>query len=208
MKLTTITQLTLDGVTQGNGATSDEDRRGGFERGGWAKGAGDDSTRDHIAASYERADAFLFGRRTYDLFLKSWGTLDEMRRHPVGVALNSKPKYVASRTLTAPEWPNTTVLGGDLFAAIAELKASGDGELVVPGSSLLIQWLLENDLVDEMELMIVPVILGQGARLFADSGRDIAMRLVDTRTDSKGVMIQTYRPAGRPWYAASPDSRR
>jgi dihydrofolate reductase len=198
MKLTTITQLTLDGVTQGNGASSDEDRRGGFVRGGWAKGAGDDSTRDHIAASYERADAFLFGRRTYDLFLESWGTIEEMRRHPVGVALSSKPKYVASRTLTEPEWANTTVLGDDLLAAITELKASGDGELVVPGSSLLIQWLLGNDLVDEMELMVVPVILGQGARLFANSGREIRMQLVETHTDSKGVMIQTYRPTGLP----------
>ncbi|HEX4400243.1 MAG TPA: dihydrofolate reductase family protein [Galbitalea sp.] len=198
MKLTTITQLTLDGVTQGNGASSDEDRRGGFDRGGWAKGAGDDSTRHHIAASYERADAFLFGRRTYDLFLESWGTIEEMRRHSVGVALSSKPKYVASRTLTEPEWANTTVLGDDLLAAITELKASGDGELVVPGSSLLIQWLLGNDLVDEMELMVVPVILGQGARLFANSGREIGMQLVEAHTDSKGVMIQTYRPTGRP----------
>ena len=198
MKLTTITQLTLDGVTQGNGATSDEDRRGGFDRGGWAKGAGDDSTRDHITATYERADAFLFGRRTYDLFLESWGMIDELRRHPVGVALNAKPKYVASRTLKEPEWANTTVLGDDLLAAITELKASGAGELVVPGSSLLIQWLLENDLVDEMELMVIPVVLGQGARLFANSGREIGMRLVDTHTDSKGVMIQTYRPVGRP----------
>lgn len=196
MKLTTITQLTLDGVTQGNGATSDEDRKGGFERGGWAKGAGDDTTRDHIAATYQRADAFLFGRRTYDLFLESWGTIGEMRRHPVGAALNSKPKYVASRTLTNPEWTNTTVLGDDLLAAITELRARGAGELQVHGSSHLVQWLLEVDLIDEMELITVPVILGQGARLFANSGRDIAMNLVDSRTDSKGVTIQTYRSAG------------
>jgi dihydrofolate reductase len=197
MKLTTISQLTLDGVTQGNGAASDEDREGGFERGGWAKGAGDDTTRAHIFATCLRADAFLFGRRTYDLFLESWGTIEEMRRHPVGVALNSKPKYVASRTLTEPAWANTTVLGEDLFAAISELKVSGNGELQVHGSSLLIQWLLENDLVDEMELLIVPVILGQGARLFAKAGRRIAMHLVDSRTDSKGVTIQTYRPDER-----------
>ena len=197
MKLKTLSQLTLDGVTQGNGGASDEDRRGGFDRGGWATGAGDDTTREHIAATYQRADAFLFGRRTYELFLESWGTIDEMRRHPVGVALNSKPKYVASRTLTEPKWANTTVLGEDLFAAIAELKASGTGELQVPGSSLLIQWLLEKDLVDEMELMIVPVILGQGARLFATPGRRIAMSLVDSRADSRGVTTQTLRPAGR-----------
>jgi dihydrofolate reductase len=203
MKLTTITQLTLDGVTQGNGGASEEDRKGGFDRGGWAKGAGDDTTRAHIAAIYQRADAFLFGRRTYDLFLASWGTIEELRRHPVGAALNAKPKYVASRTLTAPQWANTTVLGEDLLAAITELKASGSGELQVHGSSRLVQWLLEKDLVDEMELIIIPVILGQGARLFADSGRDIAMNLVASRTDSKGVTIQTYRPAGRPRYAGS-----
>jgi dihydrofolate reductase len=203
MKLTTITQLTLDGVTQGNGGTSDEDRAGGFERGGWARGAGDDTTRQHIAATYQRADAFLFGRRTYDLFFGSWGTSEEMQRHPVGAALGAKPKYVASRTLAEPAWAGTTVLGDDLVAAITELKASGEGELLVPGSSLLVQWLLEMDLVDEMELMTVPVILGQGARLFAPSGRDVAMDLVDWRTDTKGVSIQTFRPAGRPHYATS-----
>jgi dihydrofolate reductase len=197
MKLTTITQMTLDGVTQGNGGSSVEDLRGGFDRGGWALGSGDDSTRDHITATYERADAFLFGRRTYDLFLESWGTNDDHRVHPIGVALNSKPKYVASETLTKPGWANTTVLGGDLFAAITELKASRDGELQVPGSSRLVQWLLEEDLVDEMELMVVPVILGKGARLFAETGRKIPMNLVDSRTDSKGVTIQTLRPAGR-----------
>jgi len=197
MKLTTITQLTLDGVTQANGGTSDEDRAGGFDRGGWARGAGDDSTREHIAETYQRADAFLFGRRTYDLFLESWGTLDELKGHPVREALFSKPKYVASTTLTNPEWVNTTVLGDDLAAAISDLKASREGELQVPGSSRLVQWLLEQDLVDEMELMIVPRILGQGRRLFADSGPDIAMSLVDSRIDSKGVVTQLYRRADR-----------
>ncbi|MFD5224500.1 dihydrofolate reductase family protein [Microbacterium sp. NPDC058342] len=201
MNLTTITQITLDGVTQGNGGSTEEDRAGGFERGGWARGAGDDTTRDHIAATFQRADAFLFGRRTYDILYRFWGTMDDLKRHPIGVALNSKPKHVASRTLTEPDWANTAVLGDDLFAAITELKASRDGELQVHGSSHLIQWLLEKNLVDEMELITIPVILGQGARLFADSGRDIAMKPLDSRSDSKGVTIQTYRPAGRPEYA-------
>jgi dihydrofolate reductase len=196
MKLTTITQLTLDGVTQANGGNSAEDLAGGFDRGGWAFGAGDDSTREHIAESYQRADAFLFGRRTYDLFWEVWGQLPELRNHPVAIALNSTPKYLASRTLTQPEWSDTTVLGDDLLAAITELKASRDGELIVPGSSRLIQWLLANDLVDELELMTVPVILGQGRRLFADAGPALAMTLVDSKTDSKGVVIQTFRPAG------------
>lgn len=104
MKLTTITQLTLDGVTQGNGGPTDDDHKSGFERGGWARGAGDDATREHIAAMFQRADAFLFGRRTYDILFDFWGTIEDLKRHPIGVALNSKPKYVASGTLTEPDW--------------------------------------------------------------------------------------------------------
>jgi dihydrofolate reductase len=112
--------------------------------------------------------------------------------------LNTKPKYVASTTLTDPQWADTTVLSGDVAAAIAELKAKPEGELQVHGSGALIRWLLENDLVDEVTLLIVPVIVGQGARLFPDAGPDIALDLVDSRADSKGVTIQVYRPAGRP----------
>jgi dihydrofolate reductase len=201
MKLTTNTQLTVDGVMQGNG-TSDEDRRNGFERGGWALGKGDDETRTFITQTYQRADAFLFGRWTYELFAGSWGAIEEMRAHPIGVALNEKPKYVASNTLTEARWADTTVLSGDLAAAISELKAKRAGELQVHGSGALTRWLLENDLVDEMNLLIVPVVLGQGTRLFPDNGPDMALELVDSRTDSKGVTIQVYRPAGRPQYAS------
>ena len=205
MRLTTMTQLTVDGVMQGNGA-SDDDRRNGFERGGWALGKGDDETRTFITQTYQRAGAFLFGRRTYEQFAGSWGAIEEMRAHPVGVALEEKPKYVASNTLTEACWPDTTVLSGDLAPAISELKAEGAGELQVHGSGALTRWLLENDLVDEMNLLIVPVVLGQGTRLFPDTGPDIALELVDSRTDSKGVTIQVYRPAGRPQYA--PDRSR
>jgi dihydrofolate reductase len=200
MKLTTMTQVTVDGVMQGNGPV-DVDHGNGFERGGWAFGAGDDETRAFITQTYQRADAFLFGRRTYELFAASWGAVEEMHAHPIGVALNETPKYVASTTLTTPHWADTTVLSGDLAAAIGELKAKPAGELQVHGSGALIRWLLENDLVDEMTLLVVPVVLGQGERLFADSGPDIALDLVDTRADSKGVTIQVYRPAGRPQYA-------
>jgi dihydrofolate reductase len=202
MKLTTMTQITVDGVVQGNGGASDEDRRNGFERGGWAKGAGDDQTRALITQTYQRAAAFLFGRRTYELFAGSWGTAEAMRAHPVGVALDQAPKYVASATLTEPDWAGTTVLSGDLAAAIGELKARPGGELQVHGSGTLIRWLLENGLVDEITLLIIPVILGQGTRLFPDTGPDIALDLTRTRTDSKGVTIQVYRPAGHPRYAA------
>jgi dihydrofolate reductase len=199
MKLTTMTQVTVDGVMQHG--VSEDDRRNGFERSGWAKGAGDDETRALITQTYQRAGAFLFGRRTYEMFAGSWGAIEEMRAHPIGVALNTKPKYVASTTLTGPRWADTTVLSGDLAAAIGRLKAGPGDELQVHGSGALIRWLLENDLVDEMTLLIIPVVLGQGTRLFPAAGPDTALDLVDSRADSKGVMIQVYRPAGRPQYA-------
>lgn len=123
-----------------------------------------------------------------------------MRVHPIGVALNEAPKYVASSTLSEGRWAGTTVLSGDLAVAVAELKARPGGELQVHGSGALIRWLLANDLVDEMTLLIVPVVLGQGTRLFPDAGPDIALDLVDSRVDSKGVTIQVYRPNGRPQY--------
>jgi dihydrofolate reductase len=202
MKLTTQTQVTVDGVMQGNGGATDEDRRNGFERGGWAMGAGDAETLAFITETYQRADAFLFGRRTYDLFAAYWGAMDR-GRHPVADALNTKPKYLASTTITDPQWADTTVLSGDLAAAIGELKAKPGGELQVHGSGALIRWLLANDLVDEINLLIVPVVVGQGARLFPDAGPDIALDLVESRADSKGVTIQVYRPAGRPQYKSA-----
>ena len=110
---------------------------------------------------------------------------------------------MASTTLTDPAWSGTTVLSGDLATAIAELKAKPGGELQVHGSGTLTRWLLENDLVDEMTLIVVPVILGQGARLFPETGPDLALDLVESRVDSKGVTIQVFRPAGRPQYATA-----
>jgi dihydrofolate reductase len=209
MKLITMTQVTVDGVMQGNGGASDEDRRGGFERGGWALGVGDSETMTLINETYRRADAFLFGRRTYELFAGYWGAEQRARaaaedpdNNPITASLNTKPKYVASTTLTDPQWANTTLLSGDLAAAIEDLKATPGGELQVHGSGTLIRWLLENDLVDEMTLIVVPVVLGQGARLFPADGPDIALDLIESRADSKGVTIQVYRPAGRPTYPA------
>ena len=207
MELTTMTQVTVDRVMQGNGP-ADVDRGNGSERGGWAMGAGDNQTkalitqtRALITQTYQHAGAFLFGRRTYELFVGSWGAIEGVRAHPIGVALKQTPKYVASTTLTGAEWADTTVLSGDLAAAIGELKAKRAGELQVHGSGTLIGWLLENDLVDEMTLLIVPVVLGQGTRLFPDSGPDIALDLAGSRADSKGLTVQVYRPAGRPQYA-------
>jgi dihydrofolate reductase len=200
MKLTTTTQVSVDGVVQGNGG-ADENRSGGFERGGWARPLFDSEAMTFVDQVYQRADAFLFGRRTYELFAGYWGVREDLGNPIVG-ALNTKPKYVASNTLTEPRWADTTVLSGDIAAAIGELKARLAGELQVHGSGALTRWLLENDLVDEMNLLIVPVVVGQGTRLFPATGPDIALNLVESRAFPKGITIQVYRPAGRPQYAA------
>jgi len=205
MKLTTTTQVSVDGVMQGNGGASDEDRRNGFERGGWArppKPLFDHEAMMLVHEIYQRADAFLFGRRTYELFAGYWGVRKDLEDPIVG-ALNTRPKYVASTTLTDRQWADTTVLSGDVAAAIGELKAKPGGELQVHGSGALTRWLLDNDLVDEMNLLIVPVVVGQGTRLFPDAGPDIALDVVDSRAFPKGVTLQVYRPAGRPQYATA-----
>jgi dihydrofolate reductase len=200
MKLTTNTQVSIDGVVQGNGGQEEEDLRRGFERGGWARPLFDNDAMTFVDQFYQRADAFLFGRRTYELFAGYWGVRKDLENPIVG-ALNTRPKYVASNTLTDPQWANTTVLSGDVAAAIRELKAKPGGELQVHGSGTLIRWLLENDLVDEITLLICPVIVGQGTRLFPDTGPDAALELVDSRAFPKGITSQVYRPAGRPQYA-------
>ena len=204
MKLTNLTKVTIDGVMQGDGHASDEDRRNGFDRGGWALGKGDNDTHAFINQTYQRADAFLLGRRTYELFAGAWGSWAEQDIpgwEPVHRALNSRPKYVASTTLADPKWSGTTVLSGDLAAAVRELKATPGGELQVHGSGTLTRWLLENELVDELALIVIPVVVGQGARLFPQNGPDLALELLESRVDSKGVTIQVYRTAGRPQYA-------
>jgi dihydrofolate reductase len=202
MRLTTTTIVTVDGVMQGLGAP-DEDRSGGFERGGWVTPLFDNEAMTFLNQVYERADAFLFGRRTYEIFAGSWGTWDDPGGSPVWTALNTQPKYVASTTLTDPQWANTTVLSGDLVAAIGELKAKRGGELQVHGSGALVRWLLDNQLVDEINLFICPVVVGQGTRLFPDTGPDIALELVESRSTPNGVTIQVYRPTGRPQYATA-----
>jgi dihydrofolate reductase len=203
MKLTTITNVSLDGVMQGLGGP-DEDRSDGFERGGWALPLFDEEAERFLSGVYQRADAFLFGRRTYEIFAASWGTGSwgaNEGDNPISVALNTRPKYVASSTLTDPRWADTTVLSGDIAAAVGELKAKPRGELQVHGSGDLIRRLLDNQLVDEIILLTYPVVVGQGTRLFPDTGPDTALDLVDSRTTRGGLIIQVYRPSGRPRYA-------
>jgi dihydrofolate reductase len=200
MKLTTITHVSVDGVMQGLGGP-DEDRRGGFERGGWALPLFVDEAATFLDEVFQRADGFLFGRRTYEIFAGYWGVMPDPESNPIAGPLNARPKYVASTTLTDPRWAGTTVLSGNVAAAIGELKAQGAGELQVHGSGNLIRWLLDNQLVDEMTLLTYPLVIGQGTRLFPETGPDVALELVYSRATSSGVTIQVYRPTGRPQYA-------
>ena len=156
MKLKTTTFVSVDGVMQGIG-NPDEDRRGGFERGGWTTPLWDKEAGTVLNEVYTRADAFLFGRRTYELFAGSWGIVPDPSINPIAAALHSRPKYVVSTTLANPQWANTTVLSTDVAAAVGKLKASSGGELLVPGSGALIRWLLDKDLVDELNLFLFPV---------------------------------------------------
>jgi dihydrofolate reductase len=202
MKLTTITHVSVDGVMQGLGGP-DEDRRDGFERGGWAPPLFADEATTFLNEVFQRADGFLFGRRTYEIFAGYWGVMPDPDNNPIAGPLNSRPKYVASTTLTDPQWADTTVLSEDVAAAIGELKAKPGGELQVHGSGKLVRWLLDKQLVDEITLLTYPVVIGQGTRLFPATGPDIALELVDSRATPSGVTIQVYRPTGRPRYATA-----
>ena len=197
MKLTATMQVSVDGVMQGPGGP-EEDERGRFERGGWAHFDNEAGTAmDEI---YQRADVFLFGRRTYDVFARTWGTWEDPGNSPIWTALNTKQKYVVSSTLTNPLWTDTTVISNELAAAVGEMKARPGRELQVHGCGVLFRWLLENGYVDELNLFIFPVVIGQGARMFPDTGQDRALDLVESRISPTGVTIQTYRQAGHPRY--------
>jgi dihydrofolate reductase len=193
MKLTASMMVSVDGVHQGPGGP-DEDRRGGFERGGWTAAHTDEETWRHLTSIFERADALLLGRRTWEIFEGYWPHHDQ--GDPVSHGINVLPKYVPSTTLKDPGW-NTHVIDGDVEAAVRELKAKPGRELQVHGSGDLLRWLLERDLVDELNLEVFPVVVGDGLRLFPESGQTHALTLVESRSTPRGVMLQTYRPAGR-----------
>lgn len=194
MKLTATEFLTLDGVYQGPGGP-DEDRRGGFDRGGWQAPFDDEETGQFITSVYERMDAMLLGRVTYDIWAGYWP--DHHGDDPISHGINVLPKYVPSTTLKNPAWQNTHVLGGDVEAAVRELKARPGRDLLLQGSGALLRWLLERDLVDELNLLIYPVVLGDGLRLFPEKGQTHRLALVYSKVRPNGVMIQTYRPDGR-----------
>jgi len=193
MKLTASEMVTLDGVYQGPGGP-DEDRRGGFERGGWTASHADPEMGPFLISLFERADALLLGRKTWQIWEPYWPNHDD---NEFGHMINVLPKYVPSTTLKDPAWQNTHVIDGDVEAAIRELKAKPGRELQLHGSGALLRWLLERDLVDELNLRISPVIVGDGLRLFPEHGQTHDLELVETRALPSGVMIQTYRPNGR-----------
>jgi dihydrofolate reductase len=183
--------LTLDGVMQAPG-DSDEDREGGFEYGGWQMPYIDDVFGEAIAKGLGEAGGYLLGRKTYEIFAAFWP--NQPADDPFASTLNSLPKYVASRTLEAPlKWNNSTLIEGDVAQEVAKLKQEPGKNLVVIGSGALAQTLMQNDLVDEYQLMVHPLVMGSGKRLFADGGMKLPLKLVDTKTTGTGVLILTYR---------------
>jgi dihydrofolate reductase len=195
MKLIATMMMSVDGVIQGPGGP-DEDRRGGFERGGWIAPYNDGETGRFLTSMFERADGLLLGRRTWEIFEGYWPHHDGGPGDPVSHGINVLPKYVPSSTLKDPGW-NTHVINGDVEAALRELKARPGRELQVHGSGELLRWLLERDLVDELNLRIAPVVVGEGTRLFPERGQTHNLELVESLSTPSGVMLQTYRPAGR-----------
>lgn len=198
MKLTVSLQITLDGVAQANGGNNEE-LDPGFTRGGWAIGVGDAEAAGYILDTWRRADAFLLGRKTYDLFETYWGARSD--DGGFGEAISSKPKYVVSNTLSWPDWEHSTVISGELAPQLRALKAGSDGELLLVGSVALARWLLDNELVDELNVIQFPVIVGQGESFLPRTGRDFALDLTESRVFPSGILALTYRVGGRPQYA-------
>ncbi|MER5750781.1 dihydrofolate reductase family protein [Streptomyces sp. NPDC002088] len=199
-KLVSTIFVTLDGVYQAPGGPQ-EDTRGGFQHGGWSFPYGDDDFGRFINEVFDGVGAFLLGRRTYDIFASFWPKVTDPA-DPVAGKLNALPKYVASSTLTAPDWAGTTVVSGDLAKEVTVLKERTDGELQVHGSGALVGSLLALDLVDTLHLLTFPVVLGTGLRLFTEGAVPTAFRHVGGRVTAAGVSIQTYDFAGRPEYGS------
>jgi dihydrofolate reductase len=194
MKLTASMMLSVDGVYQGPGG-HDEDLRGGFERGGWTASHADAEMWPWLLDWFGRADALLLGRKTWEIWEAYWPHHDS--GDAVSHGINVLPKYVPSTTLKDPSWQNTHVISGDIEAAIRGLRAKPGRELQVHGSGVLLRWLLERDLVDELNLRLVPVVVGDGLRLFPEHGQTHDLELADSHAMPAGVTILTYRPIGR-----------
>ena len=186
--------MSLDGVAQAPGG-AEEDTDGGFAHGGWhMQYMEDEPTQQWVLRSIEEAGGFLLGRRTYEIFAAFWPNAPE-EEQVVAEPLNSKPKYVVSTTLAGPlEWENSTLLEGEMADAVAALKQEDGGDLHVIGSTELVRTLIAHGLVDELRLMIDPVVVGGAKRIFPDDGELRPLRLVDGQVTSKGAILATYAP--------------
>ncbi|WP_327144455.1 dihydrofolate reductase family protein [Nocardia sp. NBC_01327] len=198
MELSVTQFVTLDGVYQAPGGPQ-EDPSGGFTHGGWSAPYGDEAFGEFMVSVFDRVDAFLLGRRTYDIFASYWPLHDDPA-DPLASKLNSLPKYVATSTLDHADWSGAELLRGDLGKEVAELKARPGRELQVHGSGNLAQSLLALGLVDTLNVLTFPVILGSGKRFFADGAQPAGLTLTETHSTPAGVVISSYRKAGAPTY--------
>ena len=193
-KLVVGTFLTLDGVMQAPGGP-DEDRSGGFRHGGWLVPYFDETIGSVMTEWVKQAGAFLLGRKTYEIFAASWPKSVDPEDE-IAVALNTRPKFVASRTLDTVEWSNSFLLDGDVAEEVAKLKMEEGGEIQVHGSGDLLQTLFEHDLIDTLRLWQFPVVIGSGKRLFGEGTIPVSFRLVDTLLATTGAVLHVYERAG------------
>jgi dihydrofolate reductase len=192
-RIVVFMSLSLDGVMQAPGRP-DEDRRGGFDHGGWAGPYADPEMGKAAGESMATTGGLLFGRRTYEDFYSVWPNRTD--GNPFTTVLNNSPKYVVSTTLKDPlPWVNSTLLKGDAAQAVAQLKKQPGKDLVILGSGELVRFLMKSNLVDKLVLQIHPLVLGHGQRLFSDGGSFAALRLAGSKTTTTGVIIATYEPA-------------
>lgn len=194
MKLTLNTFLSLDGVMQGPGG-ADEDRSGGFDQGGWVVPFADEGFGAVVSGWFAQTDEILLGRTTYDMMFTFWSQVTDPG-DVVATMLNTRPKHVVTTTLQDPSWQNSSVIAGDVVAEVKKLKAKPGGELQVHGSCGLAHTLHDAGLIDEYRLIIFPVVLGSGKRLFRDGSVPGSLTLVDSTVTSKGAVALTFRPAG------------
>jgi dihydrofolate reductase len=198
MRLILMEFLSLDGVAQGPGSP-DEDTSDGFTRGGWLVPHLDDEFMQLVATWLGEADALMFGRRTYDNFSRDWPNITDPD-DPFTDKMNSLPKYVASHSLKTADWNPTTIISGDVPAQVAELKRQPGREIQIHGSARLAQSLLAAGLIDELRLLIAPVVVGSGRRLFPEGGVSAGLRLLRNETTSGGVAVHVYESTGLPKY--------
>lgn len=205
MRKLTLTQfMTLDGVVQSPGGP-DEDPSGDFTKGGWLPAfAKDQGFGDVMGARFDKVGGFLLGRKTYEIFAAFWPNVGDEEQ--AAAKLNHLPKYVASKTLESADWDHTTILDGDVVESVTKLKAEDGDELQIHGSGRLAQTLMRHNLIDVYELLVFPVVLGEGKRLF-ETGIDRSLLLVSSSTTDSGVMVLTYEPAGELSFDSVDDPR-